>query len=214
MPRLYEFTEADFFDFTEKMVRIGFRRIEPYEFYAELKVANVIAPTPRFGREEGFIFNALGLEVRVWTSFIMATGGIRKPDSGWVVIREHGEAKYFAPQMRRTKNFFKRLLDWAQVCKEHILARPLCPSGTSYMTIFRKENTERKTVQIFWKGEGVTRQWDIGLSEKSLKLVTSKRKKRQKYNKQRKKQNKPPHGTARQNRKKWRKKEAPPAHAH
>ncbi|HTH92914.1 MAG TPA: hypothetical protein VL576_00315 [Candidatus Paceibacterota bacterium] len=214
MPRAYQFTEKHFFAFAAKVIAQGFRRIEPYEFSAELRVANVEPPTPRIGREEGFVFCTMGLEVRVWTSFIIKEGGIRIPDSGWVVIREHGVAKYFAPQMYRTKNFFKRMLDWAIICKEHIQARPVCPSGKAFMSIIRKIHYRTKSVRYYWGCEEgghdhpkpPTAPWDIGLSPRSLKIVELKRKRRRKYNEKRKLDNKPVFGTARKIRKGWKKK--------
>ncbi len=107
MPKRYDFKEQDFLKFKAEMMKEGFRQIEPYEFYTELTVADVAEPRPRVGREEGFIFSALGLEVRVWTSFIMKENGVRTLDSGWVVVRSFGVAKYFAPQMYRTKDSLK-----------------------------------------------------------------------------------------------------------
>jgi len=220
MPKAYNFTEKDFLWFKKKMLELGFRLIEPYEFYTELRVADVQEPTPRYGREEGFIFSALGMEVRIWTSFVIKLGGVRYPDSGWGVIREFGVAKYFAPQMYRTKNFFKRMLGWAKICKEHILARPVCVSCNKYMSIVHGKN-----YQYFWKCEEFIHRkkkekspcanWDIGLSEESLKIVKKKRETRRKYNLKRKRQGKPPFGTARKNRRPWKKRNSQPtARAH
>lgn len=218
MPKAYDFTENDFLNFKKKILAEGFRQIEPYEFYTELRIADVEKHTPTLGREEGFIFYALGLEVRVWTSFVIAKGGVRKPDSGWVVIREHGEAKYFAPQMYRTKNFFKRLFRWAVICSEHIKARPICQEHTRYMSI-----AHGKQYQYYWKCGGGKHQenggtflfvrWDIGLSEESLKFVKKKRETRRKYNLKRKREGKKPFGEKRKNRKVWRKRNPPTARA-
>ncbi len=214
MPKRYDFTEQDFLEFKGKILALGFRQIEPYEFYTELHVADVIEPTPRVGREEGFIFHALGLEVRIWTSFILANGSVRTPDSGWGVIREHGVAKYFAPQMYRTANFFNRLLDWALVCKERIQARPVCPvCRHCYMSI-----VHRKQYQYYWKclspvhyrriEKSICASWNTGLSAAGLKIVMEKRKRRIKYNAKRLKQGKEKFGTARKKRKKWTKRDS------
>jgi hypothetical protein len=221
MPKAYKFTYQDFLEFKEKILKEGFRQIEPYEFYTELQVADVErqTPTPTVGREEGFIFSALGLEVRVWTSFIMSKGEVRTPDSGWIVIREHGGAKYFAPQMYRTKNFFKRMLLWTRICRERIQARPVCHvCRQRYMSIVHGKHYQyywKCTDPIHWQKfeKPPCKPWDTGLSVESLKIVHTKRETRRKYNLKRRKLGKPGFGTARKNRKPWKKKSSPVAHA-
>ncbi len=218
MPKRYDFTEKDFLEFKKKMLEDGFRQIQPYEFYTELRVADVTHHAPKPGREEGFIFFALGLEVRVWTSFVMSQGGVRTPDSGWVVIREAGVAQYYAPQMYRTKDFFIRMRTWARICREHIQARPVGRGCGNYMSIVRKKNG-----QCFWqctnpihreRGEKPpTESWDIGLSAESIAFVKKKRKKRAQYSAKRVKANLKPFGEARKNRKGWQKRNPPTAHA-
>jgi hypothetical protein len=73
----------------------------------------------------------------------------------------------------------------------------------------------RNNYQYYWKctdpahytnhEKSPCENWDRGLSEESLKIVKLKRKYRVKYNNKRKKLGKLPFGTARKNRKPWRK---------
>jgi hypothetical protein len=221
MPKAYEFTPEEYFEYEKKMrEEERYRNIKPYEFYTELGVADVEAPTPRTGREEGFTFSCLGLESRSWSSWVKAQGGMRHPDSGWNVIREHGVAKYYGPRLNRTKNYLKNMQIWARICRERIEARPACPKCRScYMSIVFRGNH-----QYYWKclnpihqelGEKAPcKSWDTGLSEESLKVVKKKREARRKYNLKRIRENKKPFGEARKNRKKWRNRTPQVAHAH
>jgi hypothetical protein len=216
MPKVHDFTEQDFLDHEKKMwEQHKFRSMGNYEFSAELIDAHMMAPTARTGREKGLIYSAMGYEVIEWTSWLEKEKGFRRIDTGKVIIRYRKRLVYQTAPMHRTKNYFINMEAQAKICSERIRARPLCPKCRRLMFI-----TCRGNYQYYWKclnpiHEKQKREkipcaaWDTGLSAESLNIVNKKRKWRRDYSKKRVKQNKPPYGTARQKKKKWKPKDQP-----
>lgn len=179
-------TFEDFLAFQKEMLKMNFKRNEKKEFKNDFYRLGLMVPRPRIGREAGFEFFVNGLRVKVWTTFIEEMEQARASDLGWVLITEGDIAKYFAHPTRRTKNFFKNLLQDAKACKERIIARPVCQDkkcrrlfviqkgkgGGRYWTCGNKE----------YHGNDLPAQsWDTGLSTESMHFVTRKRKQRKQY---------------------------------
>ncbi len=180
MPEKVIFTQKDFDEFKKAMLSIGFRLIGKREFKLELELANTEPPTKRIGREEGFTYFMLGLRVVIWTTFVTSEGKTRESDSGKVLILENNKIIYMGTLKRRTKNFFfENMYIYALAAKEHVDARPTSDCK-KLMTIFQRRNNGR---QCFWvcpikkhrhSGGCKTKPWTLGLSDKTLSVLTKK----------------------------------------
>ena len=178
--------------FARSLLKRGFRKIGKREFGRDQERLGITPPSPRKGKETGFTFSASGLTVVVWTTFLEAEGVARDQDSGWVLIREGDEARYFARPMMRTKNFLYRLLLAACIAKVRIENRPLCPTCQAFMKI-----TEGKYLkQRYWsccKDHGkVTLPWDHSLPPEVLEYLKDIRNARARYRRKLAKEGKTP----------------------
>ncbi len=98
MPKKMLPSVADFEQFSRDMQKYGFRAITKPEFFKSFQRLGLRAPRRRLGREAGFIFSANGLNVYVWTTFLMAEQSARDEDAGWVLITKGDKAEYFLIQ--------------------------------------------------------------------------------------------------------------------
>jgi hypothetical protein len=178
MPKKVVFHENDFLEYQQSMVALGFRRIKEREFKTELYLADVLAPSKRTGREEGFTYFMMGLRVIVWTTYVMNEGQTRENDEGRVLILESNRPVYFGTYLHRTKYFFERMYLYALAAKEHIDARPVCPACDRLMNIVQRRKNSR---QCFWKCMNPAHgkkppcfSWNLGLSEKTQKFLKPK----------------------------------------
>jgi hypothetical protein len=90
-------------------VGLGFRSITRLEVAKDIIRFGAKPPSPREGRESGFIFTANGLTVKVWTTWLQKEDRPREKDSGWVLITDGEEILYSSRPFHRTKNFLLNL---------------------------------------------------------------------------------------------------------
>ena len=171
--------------FERSLLRRGFRKITRTEFVKDFGRLDLRAPSPRPGREAGFIFVANGLTVVVWTTFVESEGRARDVDAGWVLIKEKDNPIYFSRPMHRTKNFLYRLLEQACIARQRVLHRPLCSLCKAFMNI----TMGRVFKSRYWSchkpahSEFVTLPWDHGLPTEVFQAVKKVRKTRASYQK-------------------------------
>lgn len=204
MPQKVLPNQASFNAFERSLIKRGFRKISKPEFKSDFKRLNLIAPSPREGREAGFSFFANGLTVVVWTTFVELEGCARDVDAGWVLIKQRDMASYFAHPLHRTEHFLKRLLEQACIARVRVLNRPLCPLCKAYMNITQGRALKAR----YWSCrrpshfEYVHLPWDYGLPEVVLDRLTEIRRKRAAYRAKQRKEGKTP-GVALLRRKRW-----------
>ncbi len=193
-----------------ELQHLGFRLVTDVEFRKNFVRLGLKAPRPRHGREVGFEFAANGLVVWVWTTWLARECQAREVDEGWVLIADGDEAVYFSHPLHRTKNFTQNLLRQAWLARWRVLHRPLCPKCKNFMDIVRgrglkarywrcdrrKAHTDQKPVSL---------DWDHGLPKKAKKFVEASRKRRERYEKERKAEGKTLH-TALLKRRSWERK--------
>jgi hypothetical protein len=207
MPKQVLPTPERFAQFCRAMEDRGYRRVSRKEFQKDFKRLSLIAPSARIGAEIGFVFHANGLDVAVWTT-VLRDGGVREQDSGWVVIRDRDEARYFTHPLHRTKNYLERLWKCAQVARQRVLNRPLCPECHQFMRIVngraikaRYWSCDRRYLHPSNKKNAL--DWDVGLSPKARAFVEKERKSRARHRRRMLKAGKRP-GTALLKRHPWR----------
>jgi len=113
------------------------------------KDERAIAPGPRTGAELGFAYQKNDLTVVVWTSYVPGTARARQQDSGWLVIEEWGQARYYV-RLNRTRNFVPNILMEAKIARLRIRLRPSC------------EHCQKAMVIAWGKGRGA-RYWRCAL---------------------------------------------------
>lgn len=194
-----------FASFTRALERQGFRKLSPTEFKKDFTRLELIAPSPREGREVGFSYAANGLEVRVWTTFLVREGRARDEDAGWVLIKEGDTPRYFSRPFSRTKNFLHTLLWSASIARWRVEHRPLCPACHGRMRIAFGSGFKSR----FWQcvrpsihREPVFLSWDYKLPQEALDFLNPIRKARARYNKKLRAEGKEP-GAAQRRRKGW-----------
>ncbi len=142
------------------------------EFRRDFERLDLRAPSPREGREVGLQFFANGLQVVVWTTFLIGQDYARDQDAGWVLIKDGDRARYFKI-FHRTKNFLHRLGCYAVIAKERAVLRPLCPKCRRRMNIVYGKGMKSR----FWgctsrsHAEPAWLSWDHGLPEAMLKFL-------------------------------------------
>jgi transposase-like protein len=198
----------DFYYIEDTLVfQWGFEKISPKEIQKEIE--NLKSPRSTKGREVGFRYTVNGLEVVVWTTWLLKENKARESDSGWVIIRDaiRKNILYSSHPLHRTKNFAKNLLSQAWIAQWRIQHRPHCPECGKFMVIARGKGMKSR----YWKcsnyrdhktGKSVCRDWDFNLSPKAKAYLRRLRKKRRKYRDKRKKELKPNY-VALKKRKKW-----------
>lgn len=173
---------AAFRQFSEALLQLGFRPLSRAEVVKDSERLELKAPSPREGRETGFIYTANGLTVCVWTTFLAQEGRAREKDAGWVLIKEGDEVKYFTRPMSRTKNFLRRLFWYARIARRRVLARPLCPRCRGRMDIAYGNALKARYWQCAPKPkfhkEPIFLSWDYGLPQAALKFLQDERKQR------------------------------------
>lgn len=169
--------------FEEKMLEKGFRKLGRSELRSDFKRLGLEAPRPREGREVGFTFHANGLTAVVWTTYLEEAGEARQEDAGWVLIKEGDTPRYFSHPIHRTKGFLCRLYKWAQVNKQRVEKRPLCPTCQAFMSIVPGPALKAR----YWECDRALRHpdhkkrtvmWDKPLSEGARRFVLAERQKR------------------------------------
>lgn len=190
MPKTVQVAPEAFTRFCSFMEERGFRRITPEESRRNFCRLDLKPPSPREGREVGFVFDANGLTAIVWTSFLLPEWRLREKDCGWVLIRDGDVARYFAHPMFRTKHFLNRLYRRAVVAQLRVLNRPLCPVCRADMRIADGKGLKAR----YWECQRIIRHpnhkpvfvdWDHGLSPekypRAFAFVEMERKKRRRY---------------------------------
>lgn len=187
--------EEAFARFRRALLRRGFRGISPVEFKKEFIRLGLKAPSPREGREVGFVYTSSGLDVCVWTTFLAREGRAREKDAGWVLIKDGDNPRYFAHPLRRTKNFLRNLLWVACIARWRAEHRPLCPTCNGRMRIAYGKGIKAR----FWKcvkpafhTKAVSLSWDYGLPQEALDFLRPLRKRRARYYAELRKQGKKP----------------------
>ncbi|HUY62196.1 MAG TPA: hypothetical protein VMV50_00145 [Candidatus Paceibacterota bacterium] len=183
----------------------GFRRVSRQEFKKDFVRLGLKAPSPREGREAGFVFHANGLEVVVWTTFLPRENYARGQDAGWVLIKEGDDVKYFTHPLHRTEGFLRRLRTHARIAQLRAMNRPLCPECHARMNIVRGKGFKARYWRCARPGnhkEAVTLPWDYGLPAAAVDFLTSERKRRARYAKKLAAAGKKP-GTALRRRRGW-----------
>ncbi|MCF7815625.1 MAG: hypothetical protein K9M10_01720 [Candidatus Pacebacteria bacterium] len=198
-------TASQFTGFAQALLRRGFQEIHPTSFKRDLERLGLTPPTPRRGRETGFIFSKNGLQVVVWTTFLEAEDQAREKDAGWVLIKDGDERCYFK-LVPRTKYYLHNLLGHASAAKCRIEARPLCLICGQLMKI----TTGRGLKSRYWSCKNpdahrktVNLPWDHGLQQEVLDFLKPFRDRRTRYQKTLRKNGGKP-GTAMFRRKGWR----------
>ena len=181
--------------FTRALARRGFRALSTPEFRSDYHRLMLEAPSPREGREVGFVFAANGLEVVVWTTFLKEEGRARFEDAGWVLIKEGDEARYFSRPFHRTKSFLYNLLWAACIARERVLNRPPCPTCGARMSIAYGNGVKAR----YWKctrpekhARPVNLSWDYGLPLAAIEHLRPQRKRRRLYNEKLRKEGRVP----------------------
>jgi len=190
--------------FTSALERQGFRKLSSTEFKKDFARLELIAPSPREGREVGFSYAANGLEVRVWTTFLAREGRARDSDAGWVLIKEGDTPRYFSRPFPRTKNFLHRLLWAASIARWRVEHRPLCPECRARMRIAYGSGVKSR----FWRctrtlhEKPVFLSWDYQLPQAALDFLRPLRNERKRYNARLRAEGREP-GAAIQRRRGW-----------
>lgn len=209
MPKKCLPNPEDFIEFAEELLRRGFRRLSTAEFWTSFRSLKLTAPRPRFGRELGFIFEANGYTVVVWTTWLEENQVVREEDAGWILIAEGEKVLYFSHPLHRTKNFIFNMLMQARIACWRVRNRPLCPECQNFMSIARG----RALKQRFWEcnstrlhkdGRKKFTSWDFGLPEEALEYLKPIRKRRVKRYAKLRAEGKEPH-QAMLKRKRWEK---------
>lgn len=202
MPKQVLPSRAEFDSFDVKMRHLGFRQITRRETLVSHTRLGLRNPRKRPGREVGFIFEANGYIVVVWTSFILEEGTARKTDAGHVMIKGGDTVLYHFHPTHRTKNFLSNMLIKANIAKERALCRPLCPKCHAYMDIKRGKGLKARYYQCSRGHSKVNVSWDFGLHPSVLKEVEKLRRRRESYRKLLLRSGKKP-GAALSKRKHW-----------
>lgn len=195
MLRKYYPSAESFSRFEKTLLSLGFRRIERVEVSADFKRFGLVAPRKRPGRELGFRFDANALTVVVWTSWLPAEEAIREEDSGWILIKEGDNPRYFVHPLMRTKGFLLRLARHAWVARQRALKRPLCTKCKQFMEIkygralksrywgcFRLKDHEDSGPDFC--------DWDYGLGPRAKEFLKEERAPKRRYRQELKRQRK------------------------
>lgn len=188
MPRKVLPCKADFEQFSKDIQKYGFRIIGRPEFYRSFQRLGLSNTRKRLGREVGFTFSANGLTAVAWTTFLTAEELARDEDSGWVLITNGDQVKYFSHPLMRTEGFLNKLLKYAIIAKRRIQHRPLCPVCKGFMQIVRGRGLKSR----YWKcpKHRQVMDFDNGLTEKMKNFLKTERKARRHYRENLKKQGK------------------------
>jgi len=163
----------------------------------------------------GFILTANGLTVYVWTTWLEESRQAREEDTGWVLILEGKEVKYFAQPVHRTKNFVENLLNRAWIARWRVLNRHQCCECGQFMSIAQGRHLKSR----YWRCDNKTKHkggrivrldWDHLLPRKTLAYVRGLRKHRERYRERRRAEGKPT-DVAMLRRKPWQQKKGSPA---
>jgi len=215
MPRQVLPSEDDFRYVRRELLKRGFRRITRLEKEKQFVLLGLMPPRRGSGEEArapeaGFRFDANGLTVSVWTTWLPEFKKVRKEDSGWVLISEGNTVLYFAQPLHRTKNFKTNLLKRAWLARYRVLHRPLCPECNRWMSIARGKGIGSR----YWRCDNIGQHtngkaqgldWDHKLPPKAKKEVKRHRKERAR-NRQRRRAQGRPVDVARLRRRTWRSK--------
>ncbi|MBI4088760.1 hypothetical protein HY415_01560 [Candidatus Kaiserbacteria bacterium] len=183
-----------------------FRQMSRQEFSKDFRRLGLTAPSPREGREAGFVFHANGLEVVAWTTFLTREGYARERDAGWVLIKDGDEVKYFTHPLHRTENFLFRLRMYARIAQFRVQNRPLCPDCGALMKIARGKGFKARywrCSRLAYHRSAITLSWDHELPPEALDFLRTERKKRIRYARMLRAKGKEP-GAALRRRRGWR----------
>lgn len=195
---------ADTFAWLRTMLmKSGFRELSPVEFKKDFRRLKLEAPSPREGREAGFQFSSNGLDVIVWTTYLIEQGYAREMDAGWVLIKDGDDPRYFK-MLHRTKNFLLKLFYYAVIAQRRAENRPLCDLCYKRMNITFGKGIKSR----YWScidpshAKKVSKSWDTGLAPAALEFLKHERKRRARYLAQLRAEGKRPGGAIRR-RKGW-----------
>lgn len=207
MPKKVLPDPVDYAWFLTQLMNRGFRPVSVTEFRKDFKRLKLKAPRPRPGREDGFLFFADGLTVRVWTTWLESESKVRDVDAGWVLICEGDKPLYFSRPIHRTKNFLVNLLRQAWLARWRVTHRPLCLKCHKFMDIVMGRGMKSR----YWRcdrrkehkdGKPYSLDWDYGMPSKAKRYVSTLRGNRAKRRSKLKKEGKPVF-TAIKKRKPW-----------
>lgn len=185
MPKQVLPDEAAFGMFERSILGKNFREMTVQEFRSEYRRQGLEPPSPREGREVGFLFEANGYKVVVWTTYLREAKIARKSDAGRVLIRRGDSALYHDRPKHRTKNFLHNLFLAAVIAQARVLNRPLCPKCHAFMHMKNGKGLKSR----FWEcamsahARPIRLSWDHGLPPDLLKEVKRIRQKREPYRK-------------------------------
>lgn len=180
MPKQVLPNAESFASFRKSMLARGFREIYRDEFVKNFTRLELRAPSPRRGREVGFIFSANGYDVVVWTTYIEAEQMARKSDAGRVLIKDGDRVVYHSRPKHRTKNFLHNLLLAAAIARSRVIHRPLCPKCGAYMHVRPGKGLKARyyRCQASSHPTPVNLPWDHGLPDEVMKKVIKSRRDR------------------------------------
>ncbi len=176
-------TPTAFRAFERSLLKRGFRRLDEIESRHDFERLHPVPPLPREGREVGFLYNANGLTVVVWTTFVERLERAREQDAGWVLIKAGDAIQYSSRPILRTKNYLKTLLWAACIARLRVLNRPPCPTCGAWMHITRGRPLKAR----FWACRRKSHKkptflsWDYGLPKAALDYLHVRRKQRAQY---------------------------------
>lgn len=202
MPKQVLPSRAEFDSFDMKMKHLGFRQITRDEVRTDQTRLGLKNPRNRLGREIGFVLAASGYQVVVWTTFLHDEKVARKSDAGHVMIKGGDTVLYHFHPTHRTKNFLSNMLTKANIAKERVLCRPLCPKCKAYMDIRRGRGLKARYYHCSRGHTKVNVSWDYGLHPRVLKEIEKLRRRRERYRRQLARSGKKP-GAALLKRKRW-----------
>ncbi|MCX6794858.1 MAG: hypothetical protein NTY31_02650 [Candidatus Falkowbacteria bacterium] len=202
MPRQVLPDEKSFADFKEKILALEFRELTNEEFTAALERSDFKPSSSSAGRSTAFVYSAdrpdkpNDLKVFAWTTYLSQEQKSRATASGWILITQAGQARYFAHPLMRTKNFLITLVRLAWIARWRVINRPTCRECQRYMKIAYGWAIKSRYWRCDYRSnhhsyKSIFEDWDIGMPPKAFAFVKKRRKVRRKYREGRKRAGKP-----------------------
>lgn len=128
MPKKIKATPEEFSRFDQAMLELGYMRLSSEEIERDrIRLGLQSRRRKRQeGKEVGYYFSQLDYKVKVWTTWIEEEAVFRQEDQGWILIARGDRALHFEHPFNRTKNFLRRLYNYARVDQERLNRRPQC----------------------------------------------------------------------------------------
>jgi hypothetical protein len=204
VPKFYNPTPEEFAVFERLLIERRFRLLTEEEVafqsrsLSRPKQGRLFSRTER-GCELGYVMAMNGLEVVVWTSWLLEKAGLRIIDTGKVLIRSSADPEkvfYWSRPMHRTKNFLKRLFESARRAAWRVRHAPHCEECGQLMEITFRHNPDHtaRLRSCFWKCNNVlqhsghkatSKSWDCMFSPEQKARIEADRKPFERYRRQR-----------------------------